>query len=1379
MDGNPATVTCTWLYLNFEQILGFGFGTDVRTYVPKSKISAISSYRISVSNQSKLKQKSMSMIAILRTHASTRARAYIPPTAVWFGVKKQKQRKMLSLLITIAVVLQGRFGGTSEVEPHMLGVFGNNMVLQHDKPLLYGCGAQPNASISAVISPSSSSLAAAPAPDQTPSSVSAAAHSRPNVETVHVYADESGCFEFKLTPRPPMTGSNISGFVVQVKGSTPGSTSAPSFATARNVLYGHIVLCGGQSNMVHPVSYDFNATAQLQAVHLLPNLRLMQVGRQWSNGAGTKLPLGCTSEHTVPNLTPGCSVRNQWWPATVNNTEFAAGFSAACYFTAQALMRDEWGAEAAVGLVESDWGGSASQTWQTRDFAQKYGCTVAPPQDPPLPSASCPLTEKGISPTKEFNWACLYHGMIEPLARSLRPELALWYQGEANQRDDLTSPDTTFHSDYQCLLEAMVTEWRRAFSLPNLPFFAVQLSAYWGAPKQLPNLFPHIRVAQARAMTTLHARTPTAASGYAVTHDIGDHPGGIHPHNKTEVGRRLSLSVRRALFNRTTTLPGNMEAVAASVTHGGGKARTLRVEFTSPAPSALATTLAWGPTQQCQTCCGVSTQVIEACADADCGPDANATWRPLQAMLDTNLDDDASVAAVVVVVVATLPPGFLPRVVRYAWSDYPECVLFDVNSVHTLPVGAFNLTVKSQLQQHWKEQPVVMAKRRGPNEHSFSLPVSSSPSSSGPSSSFSPTSSLAWSVQKNFFCGLHSKSPVTWGITFDACYESCRTAGCVRFAFTNNRWNERTGCLIESGGDCADPCTAGACGNWDTFTCNATSGVICAPEPPAPAPPTPSPPVPVAFTVSAALGSHMVLQRDDPGARVWGTAPAGSMVSLVVTGGAATSQQQPETKVIAAANGTWHIDLKPQSATLVPSNLTFTCASRSSSSSSSSRSLQPIVLTDVLFGDVFGCHGQSNMVFGLGQDMNATAECAAAEHFPNIRLMDFVAHRPWVRASTATACTGKGFAPFSAVCWHMGRALYESLQGRVPVGLVASAVGGTSVERWSGPGALLKCNQTGVVQQSNLWTPHIVPLLNMRLRAWTWYQGESNVACSVSWPWSPGLNCGIGCTDASDRHCNASITGCADFYACQFPAMIEDWRARWLGGNDRPFLFVELAPYTEGAGEPHDQSVSAIRAAQLKALDLPAVAMAAAYDYGDMASPLGNIHPRWKRPVGQRLALAALALAYYNDSDSATVATGVQQWRNPSFVSARAANATHLALAFDTDIETRSTPAVGGCVPGLLRPDQCAWLSVNGINVTTTTSATATTLPNSAITNAASITDHVDNILVLDVSKVPCGAPCTYAISYLQGDWPVPTLYAAGSGVPGLPAAPFTATVVV
>ena len=578
----------------------------------------------------------------------------------------------------------------------------------------------------------------------------------------------------------------------------------------------------------------------------------------------------------------------------------------------------------------------------------------------------------------------------------------------------------------------------------------------------------------------------------------------------------------------------------------------------------------------------------------------------------------------------------------------------------------------------------------------------------------------AWRVAPESFCGLNHT--VNWGGTFDACLAQCVATKCTEFAFTNKNWAGRTGCVVQKD-HCASPCDVkadAACKNWDTYTCSLADDSCAKPPPPAPPPPPPA-----RFAVSPALGSHMVLQRDTP-ARVWGTAKPGSAVSLAVSGPLAE-----KATATASAAGEWQIDLKVRPAQAEPSTLTF-----------STPGAAAITLDDVLFGDVWGCHGQSNMAFGLGQDINASLECPATAAFPNIRLTTFSSHLPWQRASPAVACSGKGFSPFSAVCWYFGKDVYLSQGGKVPIGLVSSNVGGTAVERWSGADALAKCNQTGVVQQSNLWTPWIVPLLPMAVSGWTWYQAESNVACSTSWRWMPGLNCGIGCT-AAQPVCNASIQGCADFYACQFPAMIEDWKAKWNGGSGtnggrpKPFLFVELAPYTEGAGEPHDTSVSAVRQAQMAALKLPLVGMAAAYDYGDVKSPLGNIHPEYKAPVGLRLSLAARALAYGEKE---------LEYRNPTLVSSTAKSGK-IELTFSTKVELR-TPPNGGCVSSL-RPDQCAWMTVNGQNASFSTTA--------------------DGTIAVDGAS---GA----VVRYLQGDWPVPTIYAAGSGMPGLPAAPFIAT---
>ena len=109
--------------------------------------------------------------------------------------------------------------------------------------------------------------------------------------------------------------------------------------------------------------------------------------------------------------------------------------------------------------------------------------------------------------------------------------------------------------------------------------------------------------------------------------------------------------------------------------------------------------------------------------------------------------------------------------------------------------------------------------------------------------------------------------------------------------------------------------------------------------------------------------------------------------------------------------------------------------------------------------------------------------------------------------------------------------------------------------------------------------------------------GVRSGCCSIGCPNTPGQN-------ACRQPCEASGQLCADYYACQFPEMVKDWRAKWNGGANaaaitgraagpRPMIFVELAPYMDGKPDYGFPNVAMLRAAQRHALAvLPASAMA-------------------------------------------------------------------------------------------------------------------------------------------------------------------------------------------
>jgi sialate O-acetylesterase len=122
-----------------------------------------------------------------------------------------------------------------------------------------------------------------------------------------------------------------------------------------------------------------------------------------------------------------------------------------------------------------------------------------------------------------------------------------------------------------------------------------------------------------------------------------------------------------------------------------------------------------------------------------------------------------------------------------------------------------------------------------------------------------------------------------------------------------------------------------------------------------------------------------------------------------------------------------------------------------------------------------------------------------------------------------------------------------------------------------------------------LYNGMLAPIVSYGIRGAIWYQGESNRVRAAQ-------------------------------YRRLFPAMIEDWRAKW-GIGDFSFYFVQLAPFHYGGDQGQ---LSELREAQARTLDLDRTGMAVTMDIGNVR----NIHPTNKQDVGLRLALWALAKDY-------------------------------------------------------------------------------------------------------------------------------------------------------
>ncbi len=115
----------------------------------------------------------------------------------------------------------------------------------------------------------------------------------------------------------------------------------------------------------------------------------------------------------------------------------------------------------------------------------------------------------------------LYNGMIAPIVPyGIRG--VIWYQGEAN---------VGRAAQYAQLFPAMIKDWRNHWKEGDFPFFYVQIAPY-------PYGGDGTKSAALREAQRLSLQVPR--TGMVVTLDIGD-TTNIHPANKAEVGRRLSL----------------------------------------------------------------------------------------------------------------------------------------------------------------------------------------------------------------------------------------------------------------------------------------------------------------------------------------------------------------------------------------------------------------------------------------------------------------------------------------------------------------------------------------------------------------------------------------------------------------------------------------------------------------------------------------------------------------------------------------------------------------------------------------------------------------------------------------------------------------------
>lgn len=377
--------------------------------------------------------------------------------------------------------------------------------------------------------------------------------------------------------------------------------------------------------------------------------------------------------------------------------------------------------------------------------------------------------------------------------------------------------------------------------------------------------------------------------------------------------------------------------------------------------------------------------------------------------------------------------------------------------------------------------------------------------------------------------------------------------------------------------------------------------------------------------LAGVFGDGMVLQRDKP-VNVWGWESPGTTVRVSFAGQIVST--------VAATDSLWMVTLSPMAAG-GPYEL-------SAIGSSNYR------CTDVYVGEVWLASGQSNMEFRLDRSVEGESALTASDSL--LRLCTVpraLSETPQIDGSATWARSGdRSTGRFSAAAYWFGRMLRDSL--RVPVGIIHSSWGGTAAEGWMPREALekepafrsilerweenlrtfpekmaeyqrrkpeidtkwLKDSAEAIAAHrapparpappkgpgnrdtpTGQWNAMIHPWLSTTLRGFIWYQGESNATRSTQ-------------------------------YRTLFPELIRGWREGWKDST-LPFYFVQL-PNLERNLDLRKEGWPDLRDAQRVTLNVPRTGMAITIDVGD---PM-DLHPRVKRPVGERLARLALHHTY-------------------------------------------------------------------------------------------------------------------------------------------------------
>ncbi len=331
---------------------------------------------------------------------------------------------------------------------------------------------------------------------------------------------------------------------------------------------------------------------------------------------------------------------------------------------------------------------------------------------------------------------------------------------------------------------------------------------------------------------------------------------------------------------------------------------------------------------------------------------------------------------------------------------------------------------------------------------------------------------------------------------------------------------------------------------------------------------------------------------------------------------------------------------------------------------------ETVEYTNIIFGDLYLCTGQSNMWKQVSYYKNIdpdaySTSAIAANATDKIRVMHTQGSSDYGTATlqydALNAQDWRDFSTYdnvsdiSAPAYTMAVELYQEMG--VPIGIITNAYPGSFISSWFDSAlAIDNCNlgKNGTSNERNWYCGRIYPLRNLKLSGIFWYQGEA---------------------DAATTYHDEPYT----YYSEMLPKLITTWR-ELFNDADLPFYYVQLSRIgdtvtdeNEGDGTTVTAGKMPIKLAQMDTyLDsglsnvgiISTLDLYGYYTAGSTANCRTDIHLGQKNIVGNRMAAYALKDIYGKDTytDDTTVYS-----HGPIYLSSAVNADGGVTVTFDTN----------------------------------------------------------------------------------------------------------------